>query len=80
MVMVDRVLLLINVDAAADRVVWVVLVLSRLLTSDIIKIPCEGSEGVLTAPSFLCYIINKNEGVNLNKTKELLLWQHSKLE
>tara|TARA_B100001142_G_C14279919_1_gene634447 strand:+ start:606 stop:983 length:378 start_codon:yes stop_codon:yes gene_type:complete len=66
--MADKVLLLTNVVVAVDRVVWVVLVLLKLLTSDIIKTPCEGSERVLTAPSFLFSGINRTEGVNPNKS------------
>ena len=66
--MADRVLLLTNVVVAVDRVVWVVLVLLKLLTSDIIKIPCEGSGRVLTAPSFLFSGINRREGVNPKKS------------
>ena len=44
MVMVDRVHSLTNVVVAVVKVVWVDLDLLKLLTSDIIKTPCEGSE------------------------------------
>jgi len=66
--MVDRVLLLTNVVVAVGRVAWAVLVLLKLLTSDIIKTPCEGSERVLTALSFLFSGINRREGVNPKKS------------
>ena len=56
MVMVDKVHSLMSVVVAVVKVVWVDLDLLKLLTSDIIKTPCEGSGGGANrTPFFMNY-------------------------